>query len=1324
MNDQSDECRILRVKEKKIYSEEGIDDDEIEGKRTYSVEEKLKSTKYNKEFVKILKGEDFTVKYLQEHGLETPIVFHEKSGLGLRVPSENFKVSDVKQCVGSRRMLDVMDVNTQKGIEMSMRDWVQYYENTERSRLLNVISLEFSHTKLENYVESPALVRQVDWVDTVWPRHYKDCQTESTNIIDKMKYPKVQKYCLMSVKGCYTDFHVDFGGTSVWYHILHGKKVFWLIPPTPKNMEIYLTWVLSGKQGDIFLADKVEGCERITLHAGYTFIIPSGWIHGVYTPEDSLVFGGNFLHNYNMETQLTVSDIEDRTHVPHKFRYPFYAEIAWYVLAQYLCCLTGKQCIELPSENQEDEKTDCQDDSRPSSRCSQENGQMESKNSPEIGTSNISKSIKIELTRIDHQSVKKSPSADDEKSAIKLKQSPRKSTSDSCSSADTEIYERPDDIAGHHGDIDFSNVSKEITSKASKLKMNEDSNSSSGSIEIRRTKRERKNVHLTKWEIKGLKKMIEWLEDLPPSKKGIPKDLIDPEGVLREAKQLVIDHLQDNSQLAITGEAITYWPPSKKVIKPKKQYTSTGQKAPKAAKGKLQKSEVVRRRRTRCKKCEPCTRSDCGECNFCKDMKKFGGSGRMKQCCKSKQCLSPVLPHNATCLICNKADQPEPNQLMECSLCWEIIHVPCLHQKYENLNSEGVINEDIRQQWECPKCLHNTTKGPLQLRVKTEVKNEDPIAAPVVSIPDVKNIPKETEGKRVTVKEQMHSPISYASETDLDEVALEMECYDDAAVSPQKVTTDNQEPIKGKKDGLKKKLTAKRKITEGIKVKKSSPAMSKHRSPLKMKKSVTNVKASPLKKTIKPDDHGDVIDNPLPTLEEVQGTPEGDNPKTNGVAKTPESVKTRSGRTIKRSPTLSDENMTSDHMAKRPRREALTSPRGRRLYGFKKFRRSAGSKVRKKLSTEALDLVENVMDIDVPSTSYVEHGANHTPSKSGFRGQGQGKKRKKLIDSGPNNTNDLHKPNKLFAPGRGDITPEIIPPLKIEPLKDIKRYVIRPPPPPPPADYVIMNNGKNHPLCREIWMKIFAHLNPTSLVKSLGCCKTWNRWCMHHTLWKTINLSGKYIYQVHLIGIVKRQPSTLILKSSKLTHKQLAWLLARIPQLKTLSLSSCSWAVVSALGFAVCPLLYSLDISWITMSDEQFRDIIRPPADRHPGMVDISRLHKLKHLSVAGTEISNTSLSEIPNHLTSLEKLDISYCPRMTDDGIRQLLLPGNSVTQSLIGLDISGCTKITDRAGDSFQHCTQLQTVKMASSPHISAKIRKKCPVVSFITQSSFQIT
>ncbi len=68
-------------------------------------------------------------------------------------------------------------------------------------------------------------VQQIDWVDTAWPRYQKELQKEGSNIIKKMHYPKVQKYCLMSVKGCYTDFHIDMGGTSVWYHLLHGSKV-------------------------------------------------------------------------------------------------------------------------------------------------------------------------------------------------------------------------------------------------------------------------------------------------------------------------------------------------------------------------------------------------------------------------------------------------------------------------------------------------------------------------------------------------------------------------------------------------------------------------------------------------------------------------------------------------------------------------------------------------------------------------------------------------------------------------------------------------------------------------------------------------------------------------------------------------------------------------------------------------------------------------------------------------------------------------------------------------------------------------------------------
>jgi hypothetical protein len=61
-------------------------------------------------------------------------------------------------------------------------------------------------------VEPPAAVRRLDWAERAWaggtpPR------------------PAVQRYCLMSPAGAYTDFHVDFGGTTVWYHVLHGRKV-------------------------------------------------------------------------------------------------------------------------------------------------------------------------------------------------------------------------------------------------------------------------------------------------------------------------------------------------------------------------------------------------------------------------------------------------------------------------------------------------------------------------------------------------------------------------------------------------------------------------------------------------------------------------------------------------------------------------------------------------------------------------------------------------------------------------------------------------------------------------------------------------------------------------------------------------------------------------------------------------------------------------------------------------------------------------------------------------------------------------------------------
>uniref|UniRef100_UPI0037E83D14 F-box/LRR-repeat protein 19 n=1 Tax=Semicossyphus pulcher TaxID=241346 RepID=UPI0037E83D14 len=117
----------------------------------------------------------------------------------------------------------------------------------------------------------------------------------------------------------------------------------------------------------------------------------------------------------------------------------------------------------------------------------------------------------------------------------------------------------------------------------------------------------------------------------------------------------------------------------------------------------------ARRRRTRCRRCQACMRTECGECNFCKDMKKFGGPGRMKQSCLLRQCTAPVLPHTAVCFACGEAgkedtvDSEEEKfslSLMECTICNEIIHPSCLKMG----KAEGIINDEIPNCWECPKC--------------------------------------------------------------------------------------------------------------------------------------------------------------------------------------------------------------------------------------------------------------------------------------------------------------------------------------------------------------------------------------------------------------------------------------------------------------------------------------------------------------------------------------------------------------------------------------------------------------------------------------------
>uniref|UniRef100_A0A673ZMN9 [histone H3]-dimethyl-L-lysine(36) demethylase n=1 Tax=Salmo trutta TaxID=8032 RepID=A0A673ZMN9_SALTR len=633
MEDQNPRySKRLRTGTRRRYQDDGISDDEIEGKRTFDLDEKLQSDRFNSYLVKHMDGKDFTFEYIQREGLRDPIVFEKKDGLGLEMPDSDFSVSDVKLFVGSRRMVDVMDVTTQKGIEMSMAQWRRYYETppSERDKLYNVISLEFSHTKLENLVKRPASVDLIDWVDNMWPRHLKERQRDSTNSIIEMQYPKVQKYCLMSVQGCFTDFHVDFGGTSVWYHILRGGKVFWLIPPTPQNLELYENWVLSGKQGDIFLGDKAQDCQRIELKQGYTFMIPSGWIHAVYTPEDTLVFGGNFLHSFNIPMQLNIYNIEDRTRVPAKFRYPFYYEMCWYVLERYLYCLTN--------------------------------------------TSHLTPDFQKHSLGVDSEN--------------KLNGHVKNGTEEK-----------------KEGDDDEEEKEEESETK---VKMEE---SEDDSFPLPGATKPEVRVNLTPLELEGLWNLLGKLEELPAHKKCVPAGIRNAPALLHDIRALLEEHCNDDPKLSYTGKPIVKWPKRVMVYRPR---LAMPHKAVVPRRAKPTSISALRRRRVRCKHCAACQRKECGECNFCKDMRRFGGPGRMKKGCMMRQCLAPGLPNSAVCALCGAGQgkqecsdaSPSSTTLMECSNCAQIAHPDCI-----KVPGVGRINKDLPSCWECPKCYQGK-EGP------------------------------------------------------------------------------------------------------------------------------------------------------------------------------------------------------------------------------------------------------------------------------------------------------------------------------------------------------------------------------------------------------------------------------------------------------------------------------------------------------------------------------------------------------------------------------------------------------------------------------------
>ncbi|XP_056295326.1 lysine-specific demethylase 2A [Pseudoliparis swirei] len=1275
----------LRTGTRRRYQDDGISDDEIEGKRMFDLDEKLQCVRFNSDLIKHMAGKDFTFEYIQREGLRDPIIFDIADGLGIQMPDPDFSVSDVKLFVGSRRIVDVMDVNTQKGIEMSMSQWRRYYETppSEREKLYNVISLEFSHTRLENLVKRPASVDLIDWVDNMWPRHLKERQRDSTNAIIDMHYPKVQKYCLMSVQGCFTDFHIDFGGTSVWYHILRGGKVFWLIPPTPPNLEMYENWVLSGKQGDIFLGDKCFDCQRIELKQGNTFIIPSGWIHAVYTPEDTLVFGGNFLHSFNIPMQLNIYSIEDRTRVPAKFRYPFYFEMCWYVLERYLYCQTN--ISHLTPEFQ-----------KYSLGIGLTQTDIETNDQTKNGTANGVERTEIMEIVVKKEEVEEQETVEDAKPQHMLTPFELEGL--------WNLLGKLEELSDQKKCVPEGILNAAALLEDMRTLLKEHSNDN--------PKLSYTGKPIVKWP-----KRPSWYQPPSPPPPPIPRPRLGPTKPLgqRPTKRYSISALRRRRvRCKRCGACCRKECGNCQFCNDMRKFGGPG---------RMKKGCMLRRcllpalpNTARCAVCgegeldesNPSTFS-LMECSVCSQIvhrqcNKEPGEGK----------INKDLPSCWECPKCYQGKDVESSSDEESEESEGSTALPLSKLAYR----EGIgVGDGARRAKPSRSSSRSTAPPPsqklllqhqqnrkranaLELRLKKRIKLERSKILTKQS-----SLERSPRLMRSKVLSRLRSPTSrisqgrgrgstWASSSSHHSTSGATDSFQQQS-SVGLVLEPTGEPHRGRGRGVRLRGGG---AGRGIRGGRSHEELEKEESEDSSSSSTSSSGSSSNSSSSSSSSSSD------DDKEEERGQNVG-----RGLDKENQPQSRRGGRAAKEGEEEVSE-VANQNDAEEDKEEEMEQDSETRAKEGSYLKVTLQRPTKAKHDPPAIvPKLEAIAPQTASSTTHNQtrvlvrppinsralcpdkHSSRHTPPYT----------RSRHTDTRTSHPERLSRPAKLSNGASSSSTSEL-PHLRI-PLSALQEG----------GSEADRENSGSGPGCeREVWVSVFRYLSRADLCVCMAVCKNWYKWCLDKRLWARIDLSIKRtITPQALTGITKRQPVTLDLSWTNISKKQLNWLVGRLPGLKDLMVAGCSWLTISALCSSGCPLLRSLDLRYADgVKDSQIRDLVTPP-----GCDNRSQFRTMQCLRLAGLDISDATLRLVIRHMPHLTKLDLSHCNGLTDNSINLLTAVGSSTRNTLTELSLGGCSKLTDT---SLKYLRRLSCVSLLDLRGCNGVSRKACE--AFISELS----
>ncbi|XP_028850901.1 lysine (K)-specific demethylase 2Ba isoform X2 [Denticeps clupeoides] len=716
-------------------------------------------------------------------------------------------------------------------------------------------------------------------------------------------------------------------------------------------------------------------------------------------------------------------------------------------------------------------------------------------------------------------------------------------------------------------------------------------------------------------------------------------------------------------------------------------------------------SSSARRRRTRCRKCEACVRTECGECHFCKDMKKFGGPGRMKQSCIMRQCIAPVLPHTAVCVVCGEAGKEDTLEeeeekfnamLMECSICNEIVHPNCLKVK----DAAGVVNEELPNCWECPKCNYAGKTGkqkrgpgfkyasnlPGSLLREGRVPRDGREEAEQHNALQRKRVereelprpkPEEPPDELLTRLPPLLTPSGLPRPRPEIPAFLrkKRKLFDDDDEEEE----DNRKKKSWREDMMIPKLLEVQKQEERADGMQSEQDDEEEEKKVEVRRSSAGKEGGELE----------------PEEEEWEKEERSEHCFSQ---KTPP-ASMESDQSLCSSPRAgpSSEGGTSSEPQEKSSRPPRTK-RKRRL-------------INKELKAEPPPSEDPPNENQQPPTVDPEHSENDEPKRVFRNGDMGAPERAHLRAREMNGTPwELRHfyPSPIMPLCFNRNTPVVRPLPPRSPPKGVQmeRHVIRPPPISPPPDRLPLANGSTHVAQRDVWLTIFSHVSHRDLCVCMRVCKTWNRWCCDKRLWKRIELSRcKSISPLMLSGIVRRQPVSLDLSWTNISKKQLSWLINRLPGLRVLQLSGCSWVSVSALCTSSCPLLHTLDLQWVEgLRDAQIRDLVSPPTDNRPGQMDTrSKLRNVVDLRLAGLDVTDVSLRLIIKTMPMLSRLDLSYCNHINDQSVNLLTAAGTTTRDSLTEVNLSVCNRVTDQSLIYFKRCGSICRIDLRFCRQVS---------------------